>query len=78
MDWLAGEGLTLPKRVQAMDAIVSDYLEFLWATGESKSTANNTLAALQDKNQVSSAALLVVGGCSRHGPQQRCLDVRRQ
>ena len=49
VDWLAGEGLTLPKRVQAMDAIVSDYLEFLWATGESKSTANNTLAALQDK-----------------------------
>ena len=49
VDWLAGEGLTLPKRAQAMDAVVSDYLEFLWATGESKSTANNTLAALQDK-----------------------------
>ena len=49
VDWLAGEGLTLPKRAQAMDHVVSDYLEFLWATGESKSVANNTLAALQDK-----------------------------
>ena len=49
LDWLAGEGLALPKRAQAMDHIVSDYLEFLWASGESKATANNTLAALQDK-----------------------------
>ena len=49
LDWLAGGGLSLPKRAQAMDHVVSDYLEFLWATGESKSVANNTLAALQDK-----------------------------
>ena len=49
IDWLAGEGLVLPKRAQALDSVVSDYLEFLWAAGESKSVANNTLAALQDK-----------------------------
>ena len=49
VDWLAGTGLALPKRAQAMDHVVSDYLEFFWATGESKSVANNTLVALQDK-----------------------------
>ena len=49
VDWLGGEGLSLPKRAQAMDSVVSGYLEFLWAAGESKSVANNTLAALQDK-----------------------------
>ena len=49
VDWLAGEGLVLPKRAQALDSVVSDYLEFLWDSGESKSVANNTLAALQDK-----------------------------
>ena len=49
-DWLTGEGLTLPKRVTDMDLLVSDYLEHLWATGEGKSVANNTLAALQDRD----------------------------
>ena len=33
-----------------MDLLVSDYLEFLWASGEGKSVANNTLAALQDQD----------------------------
>ena len=27
VDWLAGEGLVLPKRAQAMDSVVSDYPE---------------------------------------------------
>ena len=49
-DWLTGEGLTLPKRVTDMDLLVSDYLEHLWAIGEGKSVANNTLAALQDRD----------------------------
>ena len=39
LDWLTREGLSLPKK---------DYLEFLWASGEGKSVANNALAALQD------------------------------
>ena len=49
-DWLAGEGLALPKRQALLDGLVSDYLEHLWATGEGKSIANNTLAALQDRD----------------------------
>ena len=46
-DWMAGEGLVLPRLV---DALVSDYLEHLWASGEGRSVANNTLAALQDRD----------------------------
>ena len=49
-DWMAGEGLALPKRQALLDSLVSDYLEFLWASGEGKSIANNTLAALQDRD----------------------------
>ena len=49
-DWLAGEGLVLPKRQNLLDGLVSDYLEHLWAVGEGKSIANNTLAALQDRD----------------------------
>ena len=49
-DWMAGEGLVLPKRRAQLDTLVSDYLENLWASGEGKSIANNTLAALQDRD----------------------------
>lgn len=31
-DWMTGEGLALPKKVSDMDLLVSDYLEFLWAS----------------------------------------------
>ena len=48
LDWLTREGLSLPTKASQMDHLVSDYLEFLWATGEGKSVANNALAALQD------------------------------
>ena len=48
LDWLTREGLSLPKKASQMDHLVSDYLEFLWASGEGKSVANNALAALQD------------------------------
>ena len=49
-DWMAGEGLVLPKQQVRLDSLVSDYLEHLWASGEGKSIANNTLAALQDRD----------------------------
>ena len=49
-DWMAGEGLALPKQQARLDPLVSDYLEHLWASGEGKSVANNTLAALQDRD----------------------------
>ena len=48
LDWLTREGLSLPTKASQMDNLVSDYLEFLWASGEGKSVANNALAALQD------------------------------
>ena len=38
----------LPTRALYMDAIVSDYLEHLWAKGLGRTVASNTLAALQD------------------------------
>ena len=48
LEWLTREGLSLPSKASQMDNLVSDYLEFLWASGEGKSVANNALAALQD------------------------------
>ena len=47
-DYLARESLTLPKQRDHIDPLVSDYLEELWATGESRAEASNFLAGLQD------------------------------
>ena len=47
-DFLAREGIALPKNRDGMDGIVSDYLEFLWSEGEGRAEASNALAALQD------------------------------
>ena len=49
-DWMTGDGLVLPKQQARLDGLVSDYLEHLWASGEGRSIANNTLAALQDRD----------------------------
>jgi len=46
--WLREENLTLPRQKGQLDGLVSDYLEKLWSTGEGRSRANDTLAALQD------------------------------
>ena len=46
--YLRGEGLTLPKKRDHMDSLVSDYVEHLWAAGDSRSEASNFLAGLQD------------------------------
>ena len=45
-DFLAREGIALPKNRDGMDGIVSDYLEFLWSEGEGRAEASNALAAL--------------------------------
>ena len=46
--YLSREGLSLPKKRDHMDPMVSDYLEELWANGSSRSEASNFLAGLQD------------------------------
>ena len=47
-NFLSREGLTLPKARDAMDGLVSDYIEHLWSEGEGRAEASNALAALQD------------------------------
>ena len=47
-DYLAKAKLHLPRSRDAMDALVSDYLEYLWAEGEGRAAASTFLAALQD------------------------------
>ena len=42
------EGLELPRQRDHMDALVSDYLEYLWAQGEGRATGSSFMAALQD------------------------------
>lgn len=46
--FLRHEGLKLPTRREAMDSLVSDYLEFLWSEGEGRAEASTFLAGLQD------------------------------
>ena len=47
-DYLRTEKLQLPQKREHMDNMVSDYLEYLWAQGEGRATANTFMAALQD------------------------------
>ena len=47
--YLRNEHLVLPRAAMAIDAMVSDYLEFLWAAGFGRTEASNLLAALQDQ-----------------------------
>lgn len=42
--------LVLPRKIQDLDPLVSEFIEHLWATGEGRSKANDTVAGLQDKN----------------------------
>ena len=56
-DYLATAQLELPKKRDAMDALVSDYLEHLWSEGEGRAQASTFMAAIQDfdpklKNQL--------------------------
>jgi hypothetical protein len=42
--------VTIPHKREFLDPLVSDYIEFLWSTGEGRSKANDTVAGLQDKD----------------------------
>lgn len=46
--YLDQQNLSLPVSALAMDSVVSDYLEHLWASGAGRASASNILAALQD------------------------------
>ena len=46
--YLKEESLTLPKKRDHMDDLCSDYVEFLWSSGEGRASANNFMAAIQD------------------------------
>eukprot|EP00438_Fugacium_kawagutii_P015982 Skav227119 [mRNA] locus=scaffold199:491231:496900:+ [translate_table: standard] len=48
--FLKGEALSLPKKREQMDALVSDYLEHLWSSGEGRAEGSTILAALQDND----------------------------
>eukprot|EP00438_Fugacium_kawagutii_P007517 Skav231098 [mRNA] locus=scaffold2525:251187:253990:- [translate_table: standard] len=49
-DYMRERHLQLPKQRVQLDAVVSDYLEHLWATGEGRSLASDSIAALQDRD----------------------------
>ena len=47
-DYLEHENIPLPRHRQVMDNLISDYVEYLWATGEGRALAADTVAGLQD------------------------------
>ena len=44
------ENLQLPYRRQDLDPLLSEYIEWLWSSGEGRAKANDTVAGLQDKD----------------------------
>ena len=49
-EFLKKEGFEIPRRRQDLDVLVSEFIEHLWASGEGRSLANDTVAGLQDKD----------------------------
>ena len=47
-DFLKYESLELPKQKLKMDALLADYVEHLWSSGEGRALASDTVAGLQD------------------------------
>lgn len=47
-NFLADNKLELPRKRVAMDGLLCEYLEHLWAQGEGRALASDTLASLQD------------------------------
>ena len=47
-DFLKQEKLALPTQIQALDGVVSEYIEHLWSSGAGRALASDTVAALQD------------------------------
>ena len=50
LQFLNSEGLELPQVRSALDPLVCEYLEHLWATGQGRGLACDTLAGLQDRD----------------------------
>ena len=46
--FLRSEHITLPTRAQALDSVLSEYIEHLWSSGAGRALASDTVAALQD------------------------------
>ena len=46
--FLDSNQLVIPKKRQAMDVLICEYLEAIWAAGEGRALASDTLAGLQD------------------------------
>lgn len=59
---LRSEGLTLPRDKVYLDALVCDYLEHLWATGQGRALACDALAGLQDTQPNVKGSLQEPGG----------------
>jgi len=47
--YLSKAGLRLPTIKTELDAVLSDYVEYLWSEGYGRALASDTLAAVQDK-----------------------------
>ena len=47
-DFLHFENLPLPRQKVQMDALVAEYIEHLWASGEGRALASDTVAGLQN------------------------------
>ena len=47
--YLSKAGLRLPTIKTELDAVLSDYVEYLWSEGYARALASDTLAAVQDK-----------------------------
>eukprot|EP00438_Fugacium_kawagutii_P013582 Skav223043 [mRNA] locus=scaffold1069:163813:168437:+ [translate_table: standard] len=46
--FLKDSHVALPRQRDALDGLLCDFLEYLWATGEGKGVASDTIAGLQD------------------------------
>lgn len=46
--FLHQSNLSIPRKREALDGLLCDYLEFLWSTGEGRGLASDTVAGLQD------------------------------
>ena len=49
-DFLSANSLQLPRQKTRLDGLLCEYLEHLWATGEGRALASDTLASLQDSD----------------------------
>ena len=47
-DYLRQQGIVLPRQVNQMDALLSDYIEHLWESGAGRALASDSIAAVQD------------------------------